>query len=565
MGVQQFLSSVLPCAGRRVDLRSYSAAGGGGGGGIVVPINSNNAVDDDVGGGRGGGSHGDSRSHRQRRKMRIGVDLSVWIASACVANGDMLGDERHLTNYGRAALLQEQQQQQQAQQQQAQQQQQHGDGGEDGGDNAGPTATSATTATIGGAGAVPVRPYLDDRVVRTYVTKCATYVTERLLALRKEAGADVLAVLDGANPPVKADNEGKVRSRKRKRDRSDRDDRRVDLDGDDEAQERRLKAYRRAGAGEHYKDVLADVLVSLREHAVPFLVSPYESDGQLAYLARMGYVDLVVTEDSDAVAYDNGVAPILFKMVKSIRDGVPAGVLLRRDDLAANRDGTSLDLTDYSTSMLAVLFCCIGCDYCEKLNGIGLVGAAKIVRSAFFGRQHGRNKTPLQVVLDGLFETAWHKDRMSEREKLEYRDRFLSAVLMYRHPVVYDPVRKRCIVVGTPDPELVAYPPYAELCNDPERRARVTGPVIESPLATFIAEGWISPKLKRPYDYDKLPQRVRQYLEQRHPADGGVDTATASAAEGRVEGGGVDESETDDDQEDVSDNDGETAFETQVV
>ena len=34
-----------------------------------------------------------------------------------------------------------------------------------------------------------------------------------------------------------------------------------------------------------------------------FVVAPYEADAQMAFLARNGDVDLVITEDSDLIAY----------------------------------------------------------------------------------------------------------------------------------------------------------------------------------------------------------------------------------------------------------------------
>ena len=36
---------------------------------------------------------------------------------------------------------------------------------------------------------------------------------------------------------------------------------------------------------------------------VAFLVSPYESDAQLAYLCRQGIVQAIITEDSDLIPY----------------------------------------------------------------------------------------------------------------------------------------------------------------------------------------------------------------------------------------------------------------------
>lgn len=45
------------------------------------------------------------------------------------------------------------------------------------------------------------------------------------------------------------------------------------------------------------------VLQELKAQGVAFLVAPYEADAQMAYLARSGAVQVVVTEDSDLLAY----------------------------------------------------------------------------------------------------------------------------------------------------------------------------------------------------------------------------------------------------------------------
>jgi exonuclease-1 len=41
----------------------------------------------------------------------------------------------------------------------------------------------------------------------------------------------------------------------------------------------------------------------LRQENVEFVVAPYEADAQMAFYALNGYVDLVITEDSDLIAY----------------------------------------------------------------------------------------------------------------------------------------------------------------------------------------------------------------------------------------------------------------------
>ena len=46
-----------------------------------------------------------------------------------------------------------------------------------------------------------------------------------------------------------------------------------------------------------------------------FCVAPYEADAQMAYLAKAGLVDVIITEDSDLLAY--GCPEVLFKLDKS--------------------------------------------------------------------------------------------------------------------------------------------------------------------------------------------------------------------------------------------------------
>lgn len=45
---------------------------------------------------------------------------------------------------------------------------------------------------------------------------------------------------------------------------------------------------------------------------VECIVAPYEADAQLAYLSRIGYIDGVVTEDSDLIVF--GAKLILYKL-----------------------------------------------------------------------------------------------------------------------------------------------------------------------------------------------------------------------------------------------------------
>ena len=140
MGITGFLSSVLETSGHPVDLRDYAE----------------------------GKTQG--RKRNRRRKIRIGVDLTSSIYKAAFGFGDMLGDERHLTNYGRAELLEEQR------------------------TNCGQQ---------------------NNEMIDKYVARCAAFVMQRLEILRKDSGCDVLVVFDGETPPVKAKEASRRRSIRR--------------------------------------------------------------------------------------------------------------------------------------------------------------------------------------------------------------------------------------------------------------------------------------------------------------------------------------------------------------
>ena len=49
--------------------------------------------------------------------------------------------------------------------------------------------------------------------------------------------------------------------------------------------------------------MVSRLLKELRRRKVDFMVAPYEADAQLAFLSVQGVVDLVISEDSDAIVY----------------------------------------------------------------------------------------------------------------------------------------------------------------------------------------------------------------------------------------------------------------------
>lgn len=263
-----------------------------------------------------------SATTKEPKPLRIGVDICVWVHAAEKAFCDGLGDERHFSNRGRAELI-----------------------------SAVETAESK-------------RERLEKDL--NYVNSCTEYVIKRLTALRDATHAEILVVFDGNTPPGKQlevyDRRNRQAAFEQQRDEP------VDIAGSRECEDKRKKAFRRAGGSRHSAGVYTSIMEALRKEKIAFLVAPYESDGQLAFLSLQGYIDLIVTEDSDLICY--GASPILFKLADSMRtEGIPLGILVCKEDLAANNG--SANLLDFSSVMLSVLFVAAGSDYSTNLKNIG--------------------------------------------------------------------------------------------------------------------------------------------------------------------------------------------------
>ena len=534
MGISDFLSRILETAGEPVDWREISKNG------VTIITEATATATTTTRTTNDNNHHQESspnnsltshipshipckrRRLRQNRPLRIGVDINAWIYKAIYGFGDMLGDARHLSAYGRADLYQEQQQGQQGKEQ----------------------ASSSSSSSSNNPCDDNRRQQDKDESIQGYIAACVNYVLKRLEALREDSRAEILVVLDGATPPMKQ-TEAQRRRQDRHRHEQARD-KPVDPFMEDETLDvnRRTKAFRRAGAGEHLTTILQQLVVALETAHIAFLVAPYEADSQLAYLSHQNYIDLIVTEDSDLVAY--GAKAILYKSntnnyVNADTEPSCSGILLLQSALGCWTK--TLRLADFTPAMLATLFVAVGCDYCDKLKGIGLVTASRIIQRAFLetkthplttmtttanattttkpsvsktpstspplcSNPAGTTQSPLSIVFQELYKHSY-TSKFTKGFQRTYENQFLSALFMYQHPVVYDPIERRCFKMGltptttttTPtatgggggDPTLMEYVPYANLVHDVSpffQSVDIVGPIPSNDIATKIAEGY---------------------------------------------------------------------------
>ncbi|KNE68303.1 hypothetical protein, variant [Allomyces macrogynus ATCC 38327] len=213
-------------------------------------------------------------------------------------------------------------------------------------------------------------------------TKYLSFCRNRLLLLRQH-GITPVVVFDGAPLPLKAGTN------------ADRSARRADA---------RQRAHALVAAGKHadaeplFKQCISvtpamvQALISLCEELdVPHIVAPYEADAQLAYLERSGYVDAVLTEDSDLLVF--GARRVLVKLGP---DG--HATLLDRARLTTDVK-QPVSLVRWPT--VRFLDWCIlgGCDYLPSLPRVGLKTAAKLLQRATGMNREYSPSTVLRSVL----------------------------------------------------------------------------------------------------------------------------------------------------------------------
>jgi len=198
----------------------------------------------------------------------------------------------------------------------------------------------------------------------------------------------------------------------------------------------------------------------LRKEGVEFMVAPYEADAQLTFLCLNGFVDAVISEDSDLVPY--GCPRMIYKLDK---DGNGKEVLFA--DLGSV---TEVDLSRFSAEMLRHMCILSGCDYLESLPGMGLKKAHALLA------RHGSMGEVFKIL---------------ETSKLavpaDYALNFGRADLTFQHQIVYDPKSRKTV-------HLHPLPDHVDPSTLP-----FAGEHLEDTVAQLVAEGRLDPHTYEPF------------------------------------------------------------------
>ncbi|KAL1407420.1 hypothetical protein Q8F55_006853 [Vanrija albida] len=203
------------------------------------------------------------------------------------------------------------------------------------------------------------------------------------------------------------------------------------------------------------------LIKALRAEGVSYVVAPYEADAQLCFLEREGFVDGVITEDSDLLVF--GCKTVIFKLEK---DG--SCISIERARLAQVRDMPMHGWTDVQFRRMAMLS---GCDYLPSIPGIGLKKAHRMLR---------RYKT-VEKLLQAIRLEGSHNIPPG------YSDAFAQAELAFLYQRVFCPEKKRLVPLSDF--------PEAGLTGEDEKWI---GLDVEEAIARGMAAGDLHPATREP-------------------------------------------------------------------
>lgn len=166
------------------------------------------------------------------------------------------------------------------------------------------------------------------------------------------------------------------------------------------------------------------LIEELKKADVPYVVAPYEADSQLVYLERHGFINGIISEDSDLLVF--GAKRLLTKM-----DQHGQCIEINRRDFCAVRE---ISLTGWTDDQFRQMTIFSGCDYLEGINNMGLKTAYRMMR---------KYKTPERVIrmlqFDGKF-------RISENYLAQYKQ----AELTFMYQRVFCPKKKDIVLLSEP-------------------------------------------------------------------------------------------------------------------
>lgn len=214
-------------------------------------------------------------------------------------------------------------------------------------------------------------------------------------------------------------------------------------------------------------DHAAMVMAYLKARGIRFVVAPYEADAQLVYLEKMGYVDGIVSEDSDLLVF--GAQRLLTKADAHSGQAVEVNAGKFPPNLACTRRLRALAIVS-------------GCDYSPGIAGFGPIKAQKIVDA---------NEGDLELVLGYM--------KRIDKCDAEFVELARNANAAFMFQRVWDPKRAVMTYLNSPEADVVAAnhtlsepvaPSTPSSTNDTTNALMTPAlPVVKTESASLISQG----------------------------------------------------------------------------
>ena len=234
-----------------------------------------------------------------------------------------------------------------------------------------------------------------------------------------------------------------------------------------------------AKAAEISAEMVHDIVEALNAAGIKAVVSPYEADAQLTYMARSGLIDLVISEDSDLLVY--GCPSVLFKLDPLTGYGLEVSSPISE---AAEFQRLCPDS--------AVLACILaGCDYGPTIPGVGIKRAIDI--AADYRSMIGRPHQVLPLLIEGMQTRGF--DIPAPAEVIEA---IRTSQLVFRYQTVFDPVLKRLRPLNLPGSDTLF----------DERDQGLVGHIYDDTAALGVYLGHLHPVTKSTFAPKDSPRMV---------------------------------------------------------
>ena len=188
------------------------------------------------------------------------------------------------------------------------------------------------------------------------ITKCINFFTKKLQLLLDNEITPIF-IFDGDKLPMKLNEEDK------------REIKRKEYEKEAESMLNMYNIYgairKKIEAFDVTPEFAYEFMKILKDYNVEYYVAPYEADAQLAYLSHINYVDFIITEDSDLLAY--GCNCVLFKLGSLKDEPNDIGEEILWENI---KNCKEIKFKNFSKDKFLSFCILCGCDYL-KITGVG--------------------------------------------------------------------------------------------------------------------------------------------------------------------------------------------------